>query len=56
MPDIQHTIPRPKAITEHTRSYAVTHQGKLNPALEGKSLNRMLDDIYIEDYFEKARQ
>ena len=32
------------------------YHGKLNPALEGKSLKQVLDDLYIEDYLEKARR
>ena len=28
----------------------------LNPEIEGKRLNRVLDDLYIEDYLEKARR
>lgn len=28
----------------------------LNPDIEGKCLNQMLDDLYIEDYLEKARR
>ena len=35
---------------------AVAHQGALNPEIEGKSLNQVLDDLYIEDYLEKARR
>ena len=35
---------------------AFSHQGKLNSALEEKSLNQVLDDIYVEDYLEKARR
>lgn len=35
---------------------AFSHQGRLNPALEGKSLNQVLDDLYVEDYLEKARR
>ena len=31
------------------------HHRKLIPALEGKSLNQVLDDLYIQDYFEKMR-
>ena len=34
----------------------VLHHGKLNPALEEKCLNQFLDDLYIEDYLEKARR
>lgn len=32
------------------------YHGTLNPSLEGKSLNQVLDDIYVEDYLEKARR
>ena len=39
-----------------SESRAVPHHGRLNPALEGKSLNQVLDDLYIEDYFEKERR
>ncbi len=35
---------------------AAPHKGKLNPVLEGKSLNQVLDDLYIDDYLEKARR
>ena len=28
----------------------------LNPDMEGKRLNQVLDDLYIEDYLEKARR
>ena len=35
---------------------AFSHQGKLNSALEGESLNQVLDDLYVEDYLEKAQQ
>ena len=33
-----------------------SHHGRLNPALEDKSLNQFLDDLYIEDYLEKERR
>ena len=32
------------------------YRGTLNPALDGKSLNQVLDDLYVEDYLEKARR
>ncbi len=32
------------------------YRGVLNPAHEGKSLNQVLDDLYIEDYLEKSRR
>ncbi len=32
------------------------YHGTLNPALEGKSLNQVLDDLYVDDYLEKARR
>ncbi|MCY3544027.1 MAG: hypothetical protein OXH22_08295 [Chloroflexi bacterium] len=32
------------------------YHGKLNPAIEGKSINQVLDDLYVEDYLEKARR
>ena len=35
---------------------ASSHHGSLNPALDGKSLNQVLDDLYIKDYLEKARR
>ena len=35
---------------------AFSHQGKPNPALERESLNQVLDDLYVEDYLEKARR
>ena len=28
----------------------------LNPEIEGKRLNQVLDELYIEDYLEKARR
>ena len=33
-----------------------THPGKLNPDLEGKSLNQVLDDLYVKDYLDKTRR
>ena len=33
-----------------------THHGKLNPALEGESLNQVLDDLYVKDYLDKTRR
>ena len=35
---------------------AVAHQSALNSDIEGKRLNQTLDDLYIEDYLEKARR
>lgn len=32
------------------------HHGKLNPDLEGKSLNQVLDDLYVKDYLDKTRR
>ena len=32
------------------------HRGKINPALEGKSLNQVLDDLYVKDYLDKTRR
>ena len=32
------------------------HHGKINPDLEGKSLNQVLDDLYVKDYLDKTRQ
>ena len=32
------------------------HPGKLNPNLEGKSLNQVLDDLYVKDYLDKTRR
>ena len=32
------------------------HPGKLNPDLEGKSLNQVLDDLYLKDHLDKTRQ
>ena len=33
-----------------------THHGRLNPALEGESLNQVLDDLYVKDYLDKTRR
>lgn len=33
-----------------------THPGKLNPDLEGKSLNQVLDNLYVKDYLDKTRR
>ena len=33
-----------------------THPGKLNPNLEGKSLNQVLDDLYVKEYLDKTRR
>ncbi len=33
-----------------------THPGKLNPNLEGKSLNQVLDDLYVKDYLDNTRR
>ncbi len=35
---------------------ASSHQSKLNSTLEEESLNQVLDDLYVEDYLEKARR
>ena len=35
---------------------ASSHHGGLNPALDERSLNQVLDDLYVEDYLEKARR
>ena len=35
---------------------ASSHHGSLNPALDERSLNQVLDDLYVEDYLEKARR
>lgn len=32
------------------------HPGKLNPNLEGKSLNQVLDDLYVKDHLAKTRR
>lgn len=33
-----------------------THHGKINPDLEGKSLNQVLDDLYVKDYLDNTRR
>ncbi len=32
------------------------HHGRINPALEGESLNQVLDDLYVKDYLDKTRR
>ena len=39
-----------------SEGFASPHHGSLSPALDGKSLNQVLDDLYVEDYLEKARR
>ena len=34
----------------------IPNQSALNPDIEGKNLNQVLDDLYVEDYLEKAQQ
>ncbi len=34
----------------------VPNQSTLNPDIEGKNLNQVLEDLYVEDYLEKARR
>ena len=50
------TTPSDKNCEPKTSQSRAVHQGKLNPALEGKSLNQVLDDLYVEDYLEKAHR
>ena len=41
---------------ETGESHTFSHQGKINSAIEGTSLNQVLDDLYVEDHLEKARR
>ena len=37
-------------------SRVIPNHSALNPNIEGKRLNQVLDDLYIKDYLEKARR